>query len=123
MYILFAIGEGAFAVYLEPWHADIFEFLELRKNHGKVPSLDHSLSLHINLEFVSYTLTLHFFYFYFRKNTGLETCFMVFGYQIFSWKGSRAMGSGHSFVLMKLQVWQIVGVQILRDFTLSMRTR
>uniref|UniRef100_A0A8R1XYE8 Ribonucleoside-diphosphate reductase n=1 Tax=Onchocerca volvulus TaxID=6282 RepID=A0A8R1XYE8_ONCVO len=25
---------GAFAVYLEPWHADIFEFLELRKNVG-----------------------------------------------------------------------------------------
>ncbi|PIQ25505.1 ribonucleoside-diphosphate reductase subunit alpha [bacterium (Candidatus Blackallbacteria) CG17_big_fil_post_rev_8_21_14_2_50_48_46] len=27
--------KGAFAVYLEPWHADIMEFLELRKNHGK----------------------------------------------------------------------------------------
>ena len=27
--------KGAFAVYLEPWHADIEEFLELRKNHGK----------------------------------------------------------------------------------------
>lgn len=26
---------GAFAIYLEPWHADIFEVLELRKNHGK----------------------------------------------------------------------------------------
>ena len=26
---------GAFAVYLEPWHADIFSFLDLRKNHGK----------------------------------------------------------------------------------------
>eukprot|EP00096_Caligus_rogercresseyi_P015271 TRINITY_DN7723_c0_g1_i4.p1 TRINITY_DN7723_c0_g1~~TRINITY_DN7723_c0_g1_i4.p1 ORF type:complete len:803 (-),score=312.62 TRINITY_DN7723_c0_g1_i4:3702-6110(-) len=25
---------GAFAIYLEPWHADIFEFLELRKNTG-----------------------------------------------------------------------------------------
>ena len=22
-------------MYLEPWHADVFEFLELRKNHGK----------------------------------------------------------------------------------------
>ena len=30
---------GAFAVYLEPWHSDIFEFLDLRKNHGKVQSL------------------------------------------------------------------------------------
>jgi len=27
--------KGAFAVYLEPWHADIYEFLELKKNHGK----------------------------------------------------------------------------------------
>lgn len=27
--------KGAFAVYLEPWHSDIFEFLELKKNHGK----------------------------------------------------------------------------------------
>ena len=27
--------KGAFAVYMEPWHADIFEFLELKKNHGK----------------------------------------------------------------------------------------
>jgi ribonucleoside-diphosphate reductase alpha chain len=27
--------KGAFAVYLEPWHADIFEFIDLRKNHGK----------------------------------------------------------------------------------------
>ena len=26
--------KGAFAVYLEPWHADIFEFLQLKKNHG-----------------------------------------------------------------------------------------
>ncbi|MBK9640749.1 MAG: ribonucleoside-diphosphate reductase subunit alpha [Saprospiraceae bacterium] len=27
--------KGAFAVYLEPWHADIEDFLELKKNHGK----------------------------------------------------------------------------------------
>jgi ribonucleoside-diphosphate reductase alpha chain len=27
--------KGSIAVYLEPWHADIFDFLELRKNHGK----------------------------------------------------------------------------------------
>merc|ERR1711874_676997 len=26
---------GAFAIYLEPWHADIFDFLDLKKNHGK----------------------------------------------------------------------------------------
>ena len=27
--------KGAFAVYLEPWHADIEDFLDLKKNHGK----------------------------------------------------------------------------------------
>ena len=27
--------KGSFAIYVEPWHADIFEFLELKKNHGK----------------------------------------------------------------------------------------
>ena len=27
--------KGSFAIYLEPWHADIFEFLQLKKNHGK----------------------------------------------------------------------------------------
>ncbi|KAG7088074.1 ribonucleoside reductase large subunit Cdc22 [Marasmius oreades] len=26
---------GAFAIYIEPWHADIFAFIDLRKNHGK----------------------------------------------------------------------------------------
>ena len=27
--------KGSFAIYVEPWHADIFDFLDLRKNHGK----------------------------------------------------------------------------------------
>ena len=27
--------KGAIAVYIEPWHSDIFEFLDIRKNHGK----------------------------------------------------------------------------------------
>ena len=27
--------KGSFAVYLEPWHADVFDFLALKKNHGK----------------------------------------------------------------------------------------
>ena len=26
--------KGSFAIYLEPWHADVFEFLDLKKNHG-----------------------------------------------------------------------------------------
>lgn len=27
--------KGSFAVYIETWHADIFDFLDLKKNHGK----------------------------------------------------------------------------------------
>ncbi|MBA3662958.1 MAG: ribonucleoside-diphosphate reductase subunit alpha [Bacteroidetes bacterium] len=27
--------KGSIAVYLEPWHADIYDFLDIRKNHGK----------------------------------------------------------------------------------------
>ncbi len=27
--------KGSFAIYLEPWHADVFELLQLKKNHGK----------------------------------------------------------------------------------------
>ena len=28
-------GPGAFAIYIEPWHADLSEFIDLRKAHGK----------------------------------------------------------------------------------------
>lgn len=27
--------KGSFAMYMEPWHSDIFDFLQLKKNHGK----------------------------------------------------------------------------------------
>jgi ribonucleoside-diphosphate reductase alpha chain len=27
--------KGSIAVYIEPWHADIYQFLDIRKNHGK----------------------------------------------------------------------------------------
>jgi ribonucleoside-diphosphate reductase alpha chain len=27
--------KGSFAIYLEPWHADVIDFLNLKKNHGK----------------------------------------------------------------------------------------
>lgn len=27
--------KGSFAIYIEPWHADVEDFLELKKNHGK----------------------------------------------------------------------------------------
>lgn len=30
--------KGSFAIYVEPWHADIFDFLDLKKNHGKEES-------------------------------------------------------------------------------------
>jgi ribonucleoside-diphosphate reductase alpha chain len=30
--------KGSFAMYIEPWHADIFDFLDLKKNHGKEES-------------------------------------------------------------------------------------
>ncbi len=36
--------KGAFAIYIEPWHADIFDFLDLRKNHGKEEVLSDSHS-------------------------------------------------------------------------------
>ena len=27
--------KGSFAIYIEPWHSDIYDFLDLKKNHGK----------------------------------------------------------------------------------------
>ncbi|MCH2223131.1 MAG: ribonucleoside-diphosphate reductase subunit alpha [Crocinitomicaceae bacterium] len=27
--------KGSFAMYIEPWHADVFDFLDMKKNHGK----------------------------------------------------------------------------------------
>lgn len=33
--VFLAQRPGAFAMYLEPWHFDIFDFLELKKNTGK----------------------------------------------------------------------------------------
>ncbi|EFC41994.1 ribonucleotide reductase [Naegleria gruberi] len=42
--------KGAFAIYLEPWHSDIFDFLDLRKNHGKeeIRARDLFLGLWVN---------------------------------------------------------------------------
>ena len=37
--------KGSFAVYLEPWHSDIFEFLDLRKNTGKEEARTRDLFL------------------------------------------------------------------------------
>ena len=45
---------GSFAIYLEPWHSDILEFLELRKNHGdeNARARDLFYGLWINDEFM-----------------------------------------------------------------------
>lgn len=42
--------KGSIAIYIEPWHPDIFEFLNLRKNHGKeeMRARDLFLALWIN---------------------------------------------------------------------------
>jgi ribonucleoside-diphosphate reductase alpha chain len=42
--------KGSIAIYMEPWHADIFEFLDLRKNQGKeeIRARDLFLALWIN---------------------------------------------------------------------------
>ncbi|KAL9642101.1 hypothetical protein ABK040_007107 [Willaertia magna] len=42
--------KGAFAIYLEPWHSDIYDFIDLRKNHGKeeVRARDLFLGLWVN---------------------------------------------------------------------------
>jgi ribonucleoside-diphosphate reductase alpha subunit len=37
--------KGSFAMYLEPWHADVEDFLELRKNNGKEESRARDLFL------------------------------------------------------------------------------
>ena len=37
--------KGSFAMYLEPWHSDIFKFLELRKNHGNEEEVNYIWSL------------------------------------------------------------------------------
>jgi ribonucleoside-diphosphate reductase alpha chain len=37
--------KGACAVYLEPWHADVLEFLELRNNTGDEATRTHNLNL------------------------------------------------------------------------------
>ena len=37
--------KGSFAIYVEPWHADIYEFLDLKKNHGKEEMRARDLSM------------------------------------------------------------------------------
>ena len=46
--------KGAFCIYLEPWHADVMEFLDLRKNHGaeELRTRDLFLALWVPDEFM-----------------------------------------------------------------------
>src|SRR5437016_6636538 len=39
--------KGSIAIYIEPWHADIFDFLDLRKNNGKEELRARDLNLAI----------------------------------------------------------------------------
>jgi hypothetical protein len=48
--------KGSFAIYLETWHADIFEFLDLKKNTGKEEMRAQRFILcHVDFRFVHET--------------------------------------------------------------------
>ena len=48
--------KGSFAIYVEPWHADIFDFLDLKKNHGKRRNArTRSLLCHVGTRFIHET--------------------------------------------------------------------
>lgn len=49
---------GAFAIYLEPWHADIYEFLDLRKNTGKEEQVCWCLTTCSHFDRLSYMLLM-----------------------------------------------------------------
>jgi ribonucleoside-diphosphate reductase subunit M1 len=51
---------GAFAIYMETWHADIFEFLDLRKNHGKEEVRTRNLLYALWISDLSYVTLVHF---------------------------------------------------------------
>jgi hypothetical protein len=57
---IIGVSAGAFAVYLEPWHADVFDWLELRKNHGKV--MYHAFCILPNCASVIIWLFKHLFF-------------------------------------------------------------
>jgi len=46
--------KGSFAIYLEPWHADVYDFIDLKKNHGKeeMRARDLFYALWVNDEFM-----------------------------------------------------------------------
>ncbi|CAD6249066.1 unnamed protein product [Miscanthus lutarioriparius] len=75
----------------EPWHPDIFEFLDLRKNHGM------------------------------EENRARDLFYALWVPDIYLWKGYNVMNSGHYFAPMKLLVWLIAGVTSFRICTRNMK--
>ena len=51
---------GAFAIYIETWHPDIFEFLDLRKNHGKEEARARDLFYALWISDLLYVTSVHF---------------------------------------------------------------
>jgi ribonucleotide reductase alpha subunit len=79
--------KGAFAVYLEPWHADIFDFLDLKKNHGK------------------------------EEIEGKRFILRHVDSLIYLWKGLKKMANGHCSAQMKLLDCMIVMVVNLKHLS------
>ena len=120
-----------FSIYLEPWHDDIFEFLDLGKNHGKVLLSTVTYIIfpftfmvsYENFAIYFYKKASHFYvksavYFYPKllvliyqllfllagRMLGSRSilCFLVF--LIFLWKRFKVTENGPCFVLLKLLV-------------------
>lgn len=58
---------GAFAIYIEPWHADVLEFLDLKKNTGNVISVARQLFVRLKEDFLCKMFNTKLnFYFWFK---------------------------------------------------------
>ena len=84
---------GAFAIYLEPWHDDIFEFLDLKKNTGKEEQVifcktDCEINLYVD-GFLIISKINHVFF-----SSVREICFMPCGFLISSWFELKEMKIG-----------------------------
>ena len=82
---------GSFAIYVEPWHGDIFEFLELKK---KITEMN------------------------WKKR---EICFMLCGSPICLWKKYRGMKTGVCFHRMIVQDCLTVGATHSMSCILNMK--
>ena len=141
---------GAFSIYLEPWHPDIFDFLDLRKNHGSEEKV-HSCwcspiySTAVSILYPKYCGILLYccqpltrmlllvawlkgvptieliFYISLHRERGI--CFMHCGYQISSCVVSSPMGSGHWCAPTSVPGWLIAGGRSLSNSMCSTRKR